>query len=889
MKVRKIISAIMALAMVVSVMSVGVYAADPTEVATYEALVAALEVGGEIKLTANITVDTAVTVQDGTTLDLNGNNIYWNVENSYFGDATITNTVFDDYGFPVGGIVLGKDDVHVCDGYFLVKEGKTLTIQNVNITSSADGMKCYAVFHLKEGADINLADSYITISDNEYAGSIIYAGNANSDVNIEYCEIQGTDIGRGIANSNVTLAYSYITLTGTKEGGLEHGLNVSSLTVEGSDITVSGGSGRGITAREGNITISGESEVTIYSMGEATIELRGETVTISDDSTVTIDKDIQGEDGAELADGAVVGAENIDEYVYPVYIEDKGYANLVAAVGDAEDGATVTLLTDIEGAGIVIDKNLTIDFGKNTYTVNSAVGSQGTETLAFQILAGSGAVPYDVTLKNGTIKVVEEPAEGSKEIKAVIMNYSNLTLEDMIVDGTGNTEMAYALSTNNGAAEIKGNTSIMVNDGVYAAIDVDGSQSYYGEASLIINTAGTIAGKVEIYGNEATTEIKTGTFKDDITVSQKGDLAISGGTFEGTITINNSDDTEENTTDLVVSGGKFSEGIDEKYVAEDVVIAQNPDGSYRVVEEAYYKLTFESNGGTEFEALEEQLNGEEIDLSEYVPEREGYTFGGWYADGDLTRAVETVVLDADTTVYAAWTKNVTSSGNGGLQAGGDTSRTGADDLTDGKEETDSTENTDNDNVENVPSDTDSEPFTDVNANDWFDDSVKYVYENGLMNGTSADKFSPNSSLTRAMLVTVLYRAEGSPATNKSIPFGDVDMGAYYADAVIWAKQNGIVNGVTENDFAPNANITREQIAAILHRYASFKGYDMSASAELTGFADAKSVSEYAVEAMKYAVGAGIINGKTATTVNPLDNATRAEIATILQRLIEGNK
>ena len=182
-------------------------------------------------------------------------------------------------------------------------------------------------------------------------------------------------------------------------------------------------------------------------------------------------------------------------------------------------------------------------------------------------------------------------------------------------------------------------------------------------------------------------------------------------------------------------------------------------------------------------------------------------------------------------------------------------------------------------------------FADVKENDWFYASVKFVVENNLMNGLSITQFAPNNTLTRAMLVTVLYRNEGEPATNRSIPFADVDMGAYYANAVTWAKQNNIVNGVTENEFAPYENITREQIAAIMHRYAQYKGYNVSVgeNTNILSYSDAESVSEYAVASMQYVVGSGLMKGKSATTLNPKDYATRAEIAAILQRFIEANK
>lgn len=180
-------------------------------------------------------------------------------------------------------------------------------------------------------------------------------------------------------------------------------------------------------------------------------------------------------------------------------------------------------------------------------------------------------------------------------------------------------------------------------------------------------------------------------------------------------------------------------------------------------------------------------------------------------------------------------------------------------------------------------------FTDVKETDWFCTNVKYVVDNNLMNGISEAEFAPDNTLTRSMLVTVLYRSAGEPAVNKSVPFADVDMGSWYANAVVWAKQNGIVNGVNDTDFAPDSNITREQIAAIMFRYAQYKGMNAVTLEENLHFTDADEISEYAVSAMNWAVGTGLMKGKSDTTLNPLDNATRAEIATILQRFIENSK
>lgn len=169
-------------------------------------------------------------------------------------------------------------------------------------------------------------------------------------------------------------------------------------------------------------------------------------------------------------------------------------------------------------------------------------------------------------------------------------------------------------------------------------------------------------------------------------------------------------------------------------------------------------------------------------------------------------------------------------------------------------------------------------FQDVGQNDWFADAVKYVSENKLMNGTSTTAFSPNENMSRAMLATVLYRISGETAEADS-SFGDVSFSAYYAAAVNWASSKGIVNGTGADAFSPNASITREQLAAMLYRYAA----EPSVSADLSAYTDAVSISPYAEKAVEWCVAEGILTGRTASTLAPQDTATRAECAAMLQR------
>lgn len=177
------------------------------------------------------------------------------------------------------------------------------------------------------------------------------------------------------------------------------------------------------------------------------------------------------------------------------------------------------------------------------------------------------------------------------------------------------------------------------------------------------------------------------------------------------------------------------------------------------------------------------------------------------------------------------------------------------------------------------------PFNDVSSTAWYADAVDYVYCNGMMKGTGDTKFSPDGSMTRAMLATVLYRIDGESAASGSTPFTDVKSGTYYTDAVKWAYTNGIVSGTSATTFSPEEKISREQIVTMFYRYAKHKGYSVANTAGLLQYNDYSKVSSYAQDAFAWAVGMGIVTGTSSTTLSPKDNATRAQCATIIQRFM----
>lgn len=254
-----------------------------------------------------------------------------------------------------------------------------------------------------------------------------------------------------------------------------------------------------------------------------------------------------------------------------------------------------------------------------------------------------------------------------------------------------------------------------------------------------------------------------------------------------------------------------------------------------------YTLSFETGEGSKVDSVS-KVSGTTVDLDDYVSTREGYEFTGWYNDRETTEKIGSVTLRGDKTVYAGWEK------------------------ADGEE----------------PS------FDDVLPDNWAYEAVEYVNEKGLMSGVGGGSFSPGQPTTRGMLVTILYRMEGEPEYENTgtIRFTDVNDDAWYAKGVYWAAENGIVKGVGDGRYLPEDPVTREQMAAIFHRYAGYKGYDVTAQGDLSAFTDAASVGDWAREALIWAVDKELINGMGDGTVNPRGTATRAQTAAILMRFCE---
>ncbi len=439
---------------------------------------------------------------------------------------------------------------------------------------------------------------------------------------------------------------------------------------------------------------------------------------------------------------------------------------------------------------------------------------------------------------------------GSDDLKLVLNGTSSIIFTNgsgVGVDALGNIEISGSgsLSVSGGNYGVNSLGDITILSGNLSATDCSFGVNAMGDITLSGGSLSATGGNcgVDAMGDITLSGGNLSATGDYYGVNAMGDITLSGGTTVaqgGTAAFNKAPTIDDTFTDALILYGESESAANAADAKDSSELTTNYNQKYVCIRVPAFTITFEPNGGNVDTPSMTAVDGKLESLPSAT--RSGYRFKGWYdvEEGGNEITVDTVFTQ-DTIVYAQWTLE--------------------------------------------------KEFVDVHhVNHWATADVDYVYINGLMYGVSETRFAPDDSLTRAMLVTVLYRLEGEPATNESKPFEDVDMDTYYANAVSWAKQVGIVNGVSKTKFAPNDDITREQIATIMHRYAQYKGYDVSVgeNTNINSYDDFDRISKYAIASMQYAIDSGLINGKSASTLNPLDNATRAETAAILHRFIEAN-
>ena len=772
-------------------------------------------------------------------------------------------------------------------------------------------------------------------------GTFDAAGASNGVILNGY--IDGTmDQGKLTINGGTFNAGEKTVIT-TMGGGTHSGdIEITGGTLNGSIVLTDSSEGARLTITQkakvtGNVTNSGKADVAITD--GATVD--GQVSNSAGGTMSVVNSTIGSVPEGTTAETIVIVNSTVDGTLTTntaenaaVMVGGKTYETLGAAITAAKAGDTIYVLKDIpEAAGIAVPsgKNFTIDFGGHTYTLKDpGAGSAGTESNGFQFLKDS-----TITLKNGTVRI----AEGTTSIKHIIQNYANLTLEDMHFFAEHQADGEdYALSFNNGSIIFKGDTDIVTTSDEAIAFDVCKYSSYPStNVTFDESYTGTINGKI-VYDSTVADKHKltiqgNGTFgaieaASGAAEAAKSGIEVTSGHFAKPV-------NEDYLADSVKAQLESASNPEAPYSyypsLEAAQAAAQPGDTITEVNATTggtkYTVTLDYADGETANSLYTVTEGTELTLP--TPSRSGYTFEGWY-DGSSRmsspyKVMKDVILTAEwdyngsssSSGSTRYTVSVEDTDNGSVKVSPTRASKGStvtvtvkpdegyelDELTVTDKNGDSVKLTDKGDgkytfqmpaskvtVEAVFTAVEPEPeglpFTDVTSGDWFYDAVAYVYDKGMMEGTTDTTFAPAMNLTRSMIAQVLYNLEERPEAPGAAGFPDVAAGAWYADAVNWAAARGIVKGYDTGAFGPEDSVTREQLAAILYRYAQAKGYDTTQGGmAVREFSDSASISDWAQEAMAWAVNAQVLSGKGNGVLDPQGTATRAEVAQMFYNLL----
>jgi len=751
-----------------------------------------------------------------------GSNANYNVEIT-LKNSTFTANADDDDNCPV-----------------MINVPGTLIMDNCTVTGDRMGVLVRAgdatitnctITATGEYTDNNNYETNDWKSGNEVPMAAVIVGSKNGSYNKNAtCEITNTVISQ--TNTNKPAIY----VSSNKSGSYSTQLNIS-----GEETQISGN----VVVADGSTTTPAAVVITEGATVTGNIANNSKFSSIAVMDNATLNGEVTKVEGS----GPVYVKDNEDSTAVAINNNtNKLYTDLKAAIDAAQSGDTVTLLKHVNvvkdgvqnTSGILkITKDITLDGNSKKITVTG----DGTNTPSVINIEENA----NVTIKNLTIDSDKKAKHGLNLYNAGKVTVENVTIQN----GTG-----YGIVCNSSDLTVNGLTT-RGND--WGGINIDTSA---GNDSNFTMTSGNIQEGNSVCienGQEEniTAQISGGSFKDVMlqNVDSNVDLDITGGSFNDVKEVTKTGDTTtENPTPsdmITISGGRFANDVT-NYLADGLV--QDSNGN---VEKPYippanpnYKITIGAmENGTVTANPTAAKAGATVTLTP-VPD-EGYALSTLTVTDRFGDAVQVTENADGTYTFPMPNGQVTVTAT----------------FVETEEPVD-------------------EPFVDVAEGDWFYDAVVYAYQNELMDGVGGNRFAPNSETTRAQLVTILYRLEGQPAVSGDLPFTDVESGTWYTDAILWAAQNNIVNGVSDTEFAPGDDLTRQQLVTILYRYAEAKGYDVSASADLSGYPDADQVQDYAQPAMAWAVAENIIQGMEDGTLKPAGNASRAQIATILMRFCE---
>lgn len=932
-KSKRFLSIILAAAMIVGLFPVAAFAedgeiTDQTPTTTASTLPEADE-NGVIKLTDDVatnelknnviydlnghtltyTSDNAVKINSGMTLGFidssvadsaRGGTLELNVTDGQKGKAAIA--------AQAGGKVYAENIDITCNGTTFLAQGKdaTVDINNCKITSYA-----YCV-GTNSGSSDNFNVKIIlrnTTLESTAATPVLI--NVPGTLKMDNCIVTGVEQAVFVRAGNATISNCSLTIDGTSEVDYdpEKPWQSSTYNVPVATLLVGSQTGGGVayaadaicTVTNTNISSKGDKAVgAVYVSGNikdqtgkysSKLTLSGEKTSVTGDIVVA-DSTEENPSSVIVTNGAVVrggitnrstasfvavldnatvlgtvsgagtnnvfveGKENQDSKVVAVNAKTgELYSDLATAVSKANDNETVQLLqndivdiatdTGIGNGAINITKSITLDGNGKTITAGKGFKYNAKDERGeYHVINIANAA--NVTIKDLTIDGKNAPTTSPKTGARSGINIwspdsaTALTVENVTVNNCS----TYGLTASGKDVDVVLN-GLTTNGNAWGGVNIDTKNG--GDVALKVNNADL-------------NEVSSIVFDKGTSATKDPVATINGGNFENLVVNEGAESTK-----LLINGGRFNPNA-----------APPSDGTVIDIEK-HLASGLEYNPWTGEVYKEPEYTGKySYEIFTKVGENGTISVDRYATEGDDV----TITVSPDE-AYLLDELTVTTGGKEvEVKDNGDGTYTFKMPSADAKIVVTFAEDPDWEPEPEEP----AMPFTDVNENDWFYDVVLYAYDNGLMTGVSATEFAPNQTTTRGMIVSMLARLEGVTSA-ESAGFTDVAESDWYATAVNWAASVGVVNGYEDNTFRPNAPITREQMAAILYNYADYKGYDVSARADLSDYADAADVSSWAEDVLAWANAEGLINGMTATTIDPQGATTRAQTAAMFERFL----
>ncbi len=868
------------------------------------------------------------------TADINLSGVEWTPIGRFLGkdSSTCFSGTFDGGRHTISGLTITKTyegaTNYSYDAYGLFGAvGNGATISNLTMESPTITLdQAKNVGALVGGVAYNATRTEVKITNVVVNNATVQAnGRVGGIIGWVIDSVKGVELNNCTVSGDISAVYNESKDDdGDKAGGLV-GHAQSKLTIVGSSYTNGTVSAYreagGIAGRYDNDDVA----MTILSctVADATIQQDktngdhddprcGQLIGRIDDSSINAGGNDFSENVTVLADNAPAdgfgetSSGTVTKYV--ARIGSTGYTDLATALTEAKSGDVVDLLADVEVSSVVQD---------------SAVPNQNP---ALKITTGITLNGNGHRIKAGTF-TMDETGKAINSLLDIQSVTDTVTINDLTIVGNEtnkhgiNVYQSQNVVLNNVTSEKNGSTGLTINQSKVTAtnFNASGNRSRWysvdvgngSDSSSFILNSGNIEGG--LFGLRAQSGASVTVYNGYVSMLSGTSVTVEGGSFGVSVAqyVADSLHYEANTNGVYTYHKTLNDALATGGMVQSVDTAKKPTSEK-------HTLKVENNGTAIATVV---LAEDESYTLPAAPERGAYWyFLGWSDGSKIYQPGDDVTISGDTTFTALWQYippadpsyqiTIPATANGAVTV----SPTSAKEdqvvtititpdegfalaslaVTDFfGNQVDISRNSDGTYSFVMPASQVTVsavfvpaqlPFTDVTEANWYYDEVYYVWANGLMQGTSATTFGPNVDTTRAMVVTILWRLEGEPASGYDMDYSDVAGGAWYADAVRWATEHGIVNG-SEGQFYPGGTVTREQLAAMLYRYAQYKGYDLTAGGDLSGFADAGAVSGWAETSLAWAVGQGLLQGSD-SQVDPQGSAIRAQTAAILMRFCE---